>query len=155
MKNSDCFKVNFPNITHETIDGEVVIVDLNTGNYYSMDKAGAVIWNLIDEGLSIHEIIAKLSAHYDGGGEGIEKSVYELLKELQEENLITPNGQREKERQNAQEYLGKQNSLASKTRFDTPILQKYSDMQDLLLLDPIHEVDQSGWPHPKEKSESD
>jgi hypothetical protein len=26
------------------------------------------------------------------------------------------------------------------------MLQKFTDMQDLLLLDPIHEVDESGWP---------
>ena len=31
------------------------------------------------------------------------------------------------------------------------ILEKYTDMQDLLLLDPIHEVDDgSGWPTPKD-----
>ena len=28
-----------------------------------------------------------------------------------------------------------------------PRLRKYTDMQDLLLLDPIHEIDQSGWPN--------
>lgn len=33
--------------------------------------------------------------------------------------------------------------------FVRPILQKYTDMADLLLLDPIHEVDEQGWPHPR------
>jgi hypothetical protein len=33
------------------------------------------------------------------------------------------------------------------SKFEKPGLQKYSDMQDLLLLDPIHEVDEMGWPH--------
>jgi hypothetical protein len=28
-------------------------------------------------------------------------------------------------------------------------LNKYTDMQDLLLLDPIHEVDAAGWPSTK------
>jgi hypothetical protein len=28
-----------------------------------------------------------------------------------------------------------------------PVLNKYTDMQDLLLLDPIHEVDERGWPN--------
>jgi hypothetical protein len=32
--------------------------------------------------------------------------------------------------------------------FHAPVLQVYSDMQDLLLLDPIHEVDATGWPMP-------
>jgi hypothetical protein len=28
------------------------------------------------------------------------------------------------------------------------LLNKYSDMQELLLLDPIHDVDDAGWPKP-------
>jgi hypothetical protein len=27
-----------------------------------------------------------------------------------------------------------------------PVLQRYDDLEDLLLLDPIHEVDDAGWP---------
>jgi hypothetical protein len=30
--------------------------------------------------------------------------------------------------------------------FTAPALEKYNDMQDLLLLDPIHETDEQGWP---------
>ncbi len=30
--------------------------------------------------------------------------------------------------------------------FAPPRLQRYTDMQDLLLLDPIHDVDEVGWP---------
>ncbi len=38
----------------------------------------------------------------------------------------------------------------SKTPFQIPVLDVYSDMQDLLLLDPIHDVDETGWPTPKD-----
>ena len=34
-----------------------------------------------------------------------------------------------------------------KTQFEFPIIEKFTDMQELLLLDPIHEVDEKGWPH--------
>jgi len=27
------------------------------------------------------------------------------------------------------------------------VVEKYTDMQDLVLLDPVHEVDERGWPH--------
>jgi hypothetical protein len=30
--------------------------------------------------------------------------------------------------------------------FQPPTLESYNDMQDLLLLDPIHDVDDMGWP---------
>ena len=31
--------------------------------------------------------------------------------------------------------------------FEFPRLEKYSDMADLILLDPVHDVDALGWPH--------
>ena len=38
---------------------------------------------------------------------------------------------------------------ASARPYEPPQLEKYTDMQDLVLLDPVHEVDATGWPHPK------
>ena len=35
------------------------------------------------------------------------------------------------------------------TAFNPPVLSVYSDMEDLLLLDPIHDVDETGWPQPR------
>ena len=34
-----------------------------------------------------------------------------------------------------------------RTPFVDPALEKYTDMQDFLLVDPIHEVSDAGWPH--------
>jgi hypothetical protein len=34
-----------------------------------------------------------------------------------------------------------------------PVLERYTDMQELLFLDPIHDVDESGWPHRKVEGE--
>ena len=31
-------------------------------------------------------------------------------------------------------------------KYESPQLEQYSDMSELLLLDPIHEVDEQGWP---------
>jgi hypothetical protein len=33
--------------------------------------------------------------------------------------------------------------------FRVPVLNRYSDMADMLLLDPVHDVEESGWPVPK------
>jgi hypothetical protein len=35
---------------------------------------------------------------------------------------------------------------AERATFIAPVLAVYTDMQDLLLLDPIHDVDEIGWP---------
>ena len=44
MDKSLHFRINNPKVIHETIDGETVIVNLDSGNYYSLDATGADIW---------------------------------------------------------------------------------------------------------------
>jgi len=39
--------------------------------------------------------------------------------------------------------------IGAENAFSAPLLEKYSDMQELLLLDPIHEVGERGWPEPR------
>jgi len=39
--------------------------------------------------------------------------------------------------------------VSSNGEFRAPVLNVYADMKDLLLLDPIHDVDEVGWPTPK------
>ena len=43
----------------------------------------------------------------------------------------------------------------SRLPFAAPVLHKYTDMEDLLLLDPIHDVDESGWPNTNPNNASD
>ncbi len=38
--------------------------------------------------------------------------------------------------------------VATRLPYVAPTVQKYDDLEDLLLLDPIHEVDEAGWPVP-------
>ena len=33
--------------------------------------------------------------------------------------------------------------------FVAPALTRYTDVKDLLVLDPVHDVDEMGWPTPK------
>ena len=33
--------------------------------------------------------------------------------------------------------------------YEKPKIETFSDMKDLLLLDPIHDVDETGWPSPR------
>lgn len=46
----EIFRVDLPNIMHEMIDNEVVVVNLDNGTYYSFDGVGAQIWRLLGGG---------------------------------------------------------------------------------------------------------
>ena len=143
------FLCNKGRITYEIIDGEVVIINLESGAYYSMDKTGAQIWDFIDNGLSKGKIVQELDRLYQGDSLEIERAVDGLLDELQQEHLIIPGDALEVQVPHGADENGNVLSNGNKPIFEQPILQKYTDMQELLLLDPIHEVDEAGWPHAK------
>ena len=143
------FECNTGKITHETIDGEVVIINLESGAYYSLDNTAARIWNFIDKGLSKGEIVRELERLFQGDPQEIERAVDRFFNELQQEHLIIPSDTIECRYPQGGDENGNIVSNSDKSTFEQPILQKYTDMQELLLLDPIHEVDEAGWPNAK------
>lgn len=138
------FRVNSPKVVHETIDGEVVIIHLDTGCYYSLDGVGALIWNRLDGGATMGEAGVWLGQQYPDSQSEAASTIARLVTELQTEDLIVPlNGQPPATA--SQPQIG----AALPAAFLSPVLHKHTDMQDLLLLDPIHEVDETGWPSVK------
>lgn len=132
------FRINKPKVVYEIFADEVVVVNLESGNYYSLNQVAAGIWQLIEQDASLAEIVA-----YFGPGKEVNNSIARFIAELHKEELIMPNEQAP--------------SVASPDRpappgkmvFAAPTMQKYIDMQELLLLDPIHDVDAAGWPSVK------
>ena len=144
------FRINSPHIIHETIDLETVIVNLDTGNYYSLDQIGVEIWNLIEKHISLDEIIEDISRRYEGNRTLIEQAVIQLANELNQENLIINDSSEPSETNSGFDYKEITGAQTKKMSFEAPILHKYNDMQELLLIDPIHEVEETGWPNVKQ-----
>jgi len=138
------FKVNRPQVVHETFEDEAVIINLETGNYFSFDNTARMIWDLIGNGASGDEIAASLAEYYRGNKQEIENAVAAFIAELEKEKLIAPlEGEAGFEATRANLQVKPD---AQKVDFKAPVIQKYTDMQELLLLDPIHDVDEKGWP---------
>lgn len=135
------FRVNSPTVVSEVIEGEAVILNLDSGNYYSMEGSGAIIWELLSQGLSITEVSNWLAQTFKTNSEQMINTVTGLVEELNSEGLITLISQDE-----ASPAIPNLESLAVDNIFVEPKLCKYSDLQDLLILDPIHDVTDSGWP---------
>lgn len=150
LKNSSRFKVNNPNVVSETIDGETVIVNLSDGTYYSLDRVGAEVWNLIEREFSLGSIVTAISQRFTGEPTVIEDSVKTLILQLRAEKLLVPAGADSEENDSAPESP---DAPETREEFVPPTLQKYSDMQELLMIDPIHEVDEmEGWPEKREEA---
>jgi hypothetical protein len=134
------FRVS-PEIVHETVDGEVIAIDLVSGSYYSLAGSGPAVWEVLGGGASEVEIVAALGGRFEADGETITAAVATLLGQLQEANLIVAD---ERPGEAAPTVVGS----GEKIPFEAPRLERYTDMKDYFLLDPIHEVDTAGWPRP-------
>ena len=143
------FRVNTPDVIQETLDGEAVIVNLVSGSYYSLDVTGATILMLVESGARADEIVAGVSARYQGESRVIAEAVEGLLRELRDENLIIPRAEGDPAGETGTPVVSTNGSAATASLpdFEPPVFRKYTDMQQLLLMDPIHEVDASGWPN--------
>jgi hypothetical protein len=139
------YAVNAPSVVSETIDGEVIIMNLKSGNYYSSDKTGAVIWSWIEAGRSVGDITRLAASRYDAAPEELERALAAFFERLVAEALV-----RAIPVANEVTHALDAASGANRERFVAPELCAYTDMQDLLLLDPIHDVDDIGWPKPKD-----
>lgn len=139
------FRINTPLVTHEIIDGEAVIINLESGSYYSLVDVGATVWGLIYQRTPLNEIINSIADTHEGDLAEIEPAVKELVQQLEAENLVVPE---ESETPLAQFTTLPNKNGHEKVPFRAPVLQKFTDMQELLLLDPIHDVDDMGWPKP-------
>jgi hypothetical protein len=136
-------RVNAPAVVAEIIDGEAVIMDLATGHYFSTQHAGSDIWRGIELGAPQTVIVRCLAAAYSIAPDVAAEAVSAFVDDLKERNLVLETASRPPDEEPA-------NWIAPTGRpFAVPVLHAYTDMEELLLLDPIHDVDQAGWPMPK------
>lgn len=144
----DSLVPNEEKVTVEVIDGEAIMINLVTGNYYSMDKVGAFIWTKVVQGLSLEKIAAAVMARYEVSQEQARTDVLRLAGELLREEVV-----RIAKHHGGPDEGAVVSSVGSKDRYETPSLNVYKDLGDLLALDPpIPELKEGGWKGPGDGS---
>ncbi len=148
MSEGSRFEICTPKIIHEIIDGEVVIANLDNGNYYSLENVAAYIWCLLEGSHTEDEVVEGVANRYGVDRKNVEASARSFIGELKKEELISAS--EAGKAGDTKEGCAGVEASEEKLDFEPPLLNKYTDMQDLLLLDPIHEVDETGWPTTKQ-----
>lgn len=130
------YRVDVHNVVHETIEGEVIVIHLLNGSYYSLGGGGPEIWERLLEGATASQIAAGIP---NGGADEAEVlgKVREFLADLAQDGLIVPDPGAN----------GAGSPSRSAGTWVPPVFERYTDMKDYFLLDPIHEVDATGWPN--------
>ena len=143
MVPSPRYRINSPPITHQTVDSEVIIIDLESGAYYSLRGSGALIWSLLEDEADRATICAEMSRSFRHPVAEIEGSVEVFLEQLVAKRLIAAvTGPGDASRGATGDRL----RVPPEGDYRAPELESYTDLQDLLLLDPIHQVGPQGWP---------
>jgi hypothetical protein len=143
MPDTTRFRPNTPPVLHETLDHEAILVNLDIGTYYSLNPVGTTIWGAIDRGASVDEVVASIAEQSGAAPATVQSTVSAFIDELVAEQLVVAlDGDRPPEPVRAEWPEG----LSS---FEQPVLSRYTDMQELLLLDPVHDVGVAGWPEPR------
>ena len=137
------FRVRNPHVVDDTIEGEVIVIDLDSGTYYSLRDTSAEIWHCIKAGADEASIGDSLAERYAAAREDIGSAVSRLLDELAAERLIEEGS----ESAASGEPLSDPPIQNGRVPFVAPVLEKHTDMQDLILLDPVHDVTEAGWPY--------
>jgi len=122
-----------------------VIVDLNNGQYYCLNESAGFIWVTLKSGaMSLEQIYHELSHRFmlDASTARAEIESFVLLMEKADLLVV-----------DREATIGKlpTETSAPKTAqapWVIPSFTSYKELEDLILIDPIHEVnDQTGWPH--------
>jgi Coenzyme PQQ synthesis protein D (PqqD) len=133
-------------VAAKVIDGEAIIINLANGMYYSMDKVGALIWEMLEGEHSLEEVVTAVAARYDVSREQAQADVERLATELLQENLLLESSDAAPPRKTSEA------GIQPKSPYETPQLNIYRDMGDLLALDPpVPGFQEIAWKEPEDK----
>lgn len=128
-----------PSVRHERLDDEVIAIDLESGAYFALDDAAADCWSILAGGGSPDRAVDATVARFAVARETARADVARFVREVVEVGLLTPADR-------APVPVALPDGPAPTRPYAPPAIERFDDLEELLVLDPIHEVDEAGWP---------
>jgi hypothetical protein len=139
------YRIEAGSVVSDIIDGEAVMLHRGSGDYFSTDGTGCLIWQWIGEGYRRARMLGELTARFSGEPGELAAELDGFLAELVSHGLVCEDASQAEPAEAPAAVAPDKRS-----EFARPVLNVYSDIRNLLLLDPIHDVaEESGWPVPK------
>lgn len=121
------FKINAPAVVHEMIDRKVVIVNLDSGRYYSLNKSGADIWDMLRDSHYFDTIYTRVQLFHSDDDSMMKADIAAFLDQLKKEELLVAAGHVP-----IPDGFEVYPSAGMLTPFVKPQLNVYSDLDKLL-----------------------
>jgi hypothetical protein len=138
------FDINAPQVVADFVDGEVVAVNLETGTYFALYGFSALVWEALSQGASPREILDVIIPHPERR-DVMAGDIEDFVNVLQGHHLL-------RARESDAPAVDTE-PLVSSLRdlpWDPLRVFAHSDLQDILLLDPVHDTSDAGWPEARE-----
>jgi len=123
---------NEKDIAVKVLDGEAIMINLTNGTYYSLDKMGTEIWELIVRGEPLAQVLQAITQKYAVNSDTAKGDFKQLVGELLDEGLVLE-GEGEATRSIAPLQA---ESTSTRLPYASPEFSVYRDMSDLLDLEP-------------------
>lgn len=127
------------NVSARSFGDEVIAANFVKGVYYSLLGSAAQIWEGLMAGVPLGRAVAEVAALSEADAREFAAASDSLIEALLAEELIVPA---------PDAAVGDWKPVAGpEGPYGLPALERFTDMEDLLLLDPVHDVEEMGWPH--------
>jgi hypothetical protein len=125
------YSVASADITHQLLDGEVVAIDFVGGNYYNLRGAAGIVFDALTQGVHTEQLPALFLDVPPGSIAQLDLLILRFV----EAGLLK-----------IAENPSPATTLPAPVAWVSPTFDTYTDMQQLLLADPIHDVGEGAWP---------
>ena len=123
-------ELNSGDVAAKEIDGEILVMNVANGMYYSLDGVSAVAWRLLASGHSLAHVAVALAETYGVDPSSTLADITDLVEHLVDEGLVMVS------ESPVSAGMPVIVSVDEQTPYTAPRLTAYSDMADLLALDP-------------------
>ena len=77
-----------PEMVSGNMDGEIVMLSVQRGEYFGLDKVGSRIWELIEHPILVIRLKSVLLEEYEVEESTCEKDLIEFLEDLEKKGLL-------------------------------------------------------------------
>ncbi len=77
-----------PDIVHETIDGEMILLHPDNGKMLVLNEAGTQLWHFLNDWLSMEDLVTRFTAVYEANPEQIHPDIGQFVDALNQKGLI-------------------------------------------------------------------
>jgi hypothetical protein len=70
------------------LDGETVVLDVETGVYYGLNTVGTQVFTMAEEPVPVSEVVEQLRSGYEVAGDRLRQDVLAFLNKMQAHGLI-------------------------------------------------------------------